>query len=206
MNCFQDTPHLRRILLQNEWLASQKSRNQPTKEDVPLNNSARLDNKTVGEKKTQHALHLKLNKCFAPELKEGLLRLQHLWAKAIEILQLCDHKTCRVCSHHGRNGFSHCTKSIPVQSHNSFLDQRSRKVIVWFHRNHFCTVWEPCPAIAIEIRWRVQTALSGSCNTKVSITRPHWKCCAESVSKPQLHEGNPLCSILSDTASSKSGS
>ncbi len=26
---------------------------------------------------------------------------------------------------------------VPVQSHNSFLDQRSRKVIVWFHWNHF---------------------------------------------------------------------
>ncbi len=39
---------------------------------------------------------------------------------------------------------SHLTKRVPVQSHNSFLDQRSWKVIVWFHRNHFCAVWEPC--------------------------------------------------------------
>ncbi len=39
---------------------------------------------------------------------------------------------------------SHIAKRIPVQSHNSFLDQKSRKVIVWFYRNPFCTVWEPC--------------------------------------------------------------
>ena len=59
------------------------------------------------------------------------------------ILPLCDLQTCRMSSHHGRNGFSP-HKKVPVQSHNSFLDQRSRKVIVWFHRNHFCAVWEPC--------------------------------------------------------------
>ena len=29
---------------------------------------------------------------------------------------------------------------VPAQPHNSFLDQRSRKVIVWFHMNHFCAV------------------------------------------------------------------
>ncbi len=40
---------------------------------------------------------------------------------------------------------SYLTKRVPVQSHNSVLDQKPRKVIVWFHRNHFCTVWEPCP-------------------------------------------------------------
>ena len=33
-------------------------------------------------------------------------------------------------------------KKVPVQSYNSFLDQRSRKV-VWFYRNHFCSVGEP---------------------------------------------------------------
>ncbi len=48
---------------------------------------------------------------------------------------------------------SHLSARVSVQSHNSFFDQRSRKVIVWFHRNHFCTpaMWEPpcvhtCPS------------------------------------------------------------
>ncbi len=34
-----------------------------------------------------------------------------------------------MCSHHGRNAFSPSIR-VPVKSHNSFLDQRSRKVIV----------------------------------------------------------------------------
>ncbi len=34
-------------------------------------------------------------------------------------------------------------KKVPVQSYNSFLDQRSGKVIVLFHTNHFCSVGEP---------------------------------------------------------------
>ncbi len=62
---------------------------------------------------------------------------------APSVLQLCDHKTGCFCSDRSRNGFSPC-KRVPVQSHNSFLNQRSRKVVVRFHRNHFCTVWEPC--------------------------------------------------------------
>ncbi len=37
---------------------------------------------------------------------------------------------------------SYLTKrgSFPVQSHNSFLNKRSRKVIARFHRNHSCAV------------------------------------------------------------------
>ncbi len=57
-----------------------------------------------------------------------------------------NRNTGRMCLHRGRNGFSPY-KNGPVQSHNSFLDQRSRKVIVWFHRAHFCTVWEPCLSV-----------------------------------------------------------
>ncbi len=33
---------------------------------------------------------------------------------------------------------SHLTRRVPVQSHNSILDQKSRKVIVSFHRNQQC--------------------------------------------------------------------
>ncbi len=51
-------------------------------------------------------------------------------------LQLCGHNTSRVCSHRGRNGFSP-HKKVPVQSHNSFLDQRSRKVNVFFSQEPF---------------------------------------------------------------------
>ncbi len=48
-----------------------------------------------------------------------------------KFLQLWDHKTycAHVCSNRGRNGFSP-NKKVPVQSHNSILDQRSRKIIV----------------------------------------------------------------------------
>ncbi len=45
------------------------------------------------------------------------------------VLQLCNLSTSRLSSHRGRNGFSP-HKKVPVQSHNSFLDQRSQKVIV----------------------------------------------------------------------------
>ena len=42
-------------------------------------------------------------------------------------------------------------KMVPVQSHNSLLDQRSWKVIVWFHRNHVCTVWKPCLPLFVKL-------------------------------------------------------
>ncbi len=38
---------------------------------------------------------------------------------------------------------AHLTQRVPVQSHNSFLDQRSRKVIVWFQMNHFVPCKNP---------------------------------------------------------------
>ncbi len=44
--------------------------------------------------------------------------------------------------HCGRSQFTHW-KMIPVQSYNSFLDQRSRKIVLWFHRNHSYSVDEP---------------------------------------------------------------
>ncbi len=59
------------------------------------------------------------------------------------VLQLSDHKAYRVCSHHSRMG-SHLTKLVPVQSYNTFLDQRSRKVIVQFHSMRTLSQWPVC--------------------------------------------------------------
>ncbi len=42
------------------------------------------------------------------------------------LLQLCDHKTCRLCSYRSRNGFLPCRR-VPVKSHNDFS-------------RHFCSV------------------------------------------------------------------
>ncbi len=50
-----------------------------------------------------------------------------------------------VCARIAVNMGSHLAKRVPVKSHNSFLDQRSRKVIVCFHRNHFCTMLRTHP-------------------------------------------------------------
>ncbi len=61
----------------------------------------------------------------------------------IKILLLCDHKTSRVCSHRGRNWLSPY-KRVPVQSHNSFLDQGLEKSLCEFTGTIF-VVWEPCP-------------------------------------------------------------
>ncbi len=41
-----------------------------------------------------------------------------------------------VCTHIVVQMGSHFTRRVPFPSHKSCLDQRSRKVIVWFHRNH----------------------------------------------------------------------
>ncbi len=48
-----------------------------------------------------------------------------------DILQLCDNKTSCTCSHRRCYEFSPY-KRVPVQPHNSFLDQRSRKVMCDF--------------------------------------------------------------------------
>ncbi len=38
---------------------------------------------------------------------------------------------------------SHLAEKVPVEPQNSFLNQWSPKVIVWFRRNHFCTCENP---------------------------------------------------------------
>ncbi len=51
---------------------------------------------------------------------ETFLSVEHIeWVSAQGVLQLCSHKTCRACSHHGRNGFSPNKKGVPVQSHHA---------------------------------------------------------------------------------------
>ncbi len=53
-------------------------------------------------------------------------------------------KTPLVCNITPAEVSSHMLeKVVPVQSHNSFLDQGSRQIIVCFHRNKFCSVCEP---------------------------------------------------------------
>ncbi len=49
------------------------------------------------------------------------------WVSCVLPRRSC--KTSRTWPHCGRSGFTHCKKKFPVQSYNSFLDQRSQKVV-----------------------------------------------------------------------------
>ncbi len=69
-----------------------------------------------------------------PNVQNSVFKISHLG-------HMCCEKECE--SHFYHEVSSPTAKKFPVQSKNSFLDQRSRKVIVWFHRNHFCSVGEP---------------------------------------------------------------
>ncbi len=50
---------------------------------------------------------------------------------------------------------SRLTIMVPVQSHNSFLDQRSR-IVAWCYRTYFYTVREPHVHVRVWSNWRLR--------------------------------------------------
>ena len=73
-------------------------------------------------------------------------------------LPRCRHRASRTWPHCGKSESTHAAKLVSVQPYNSFLDQRSRKIIVWFHRNHFYSVGEPLHNVAkTRQRWTKNT-------------------------------------------------
>ncbi len=65
---------------------------------------------------------------------ERTVSLLFEWQCESCVVQLCDHKTSCVCSHEVEMGsYSYVAKQVPAQPHNSFLEQKCLKVIVWFH-------------------------------------------------------------------------
>ncbi len=62
------------------------------------------------------------------------------WEELTGAATLHNRGKCDTVNFSKRTGFSHCTKMVPVKSHNDFARPLVEKRVVWLNRNPFCKV------------------------------------------------------------------